>query len=226
MTGETSTYKFQNSNIKFQMGNIRKILNRIVQPAVEYQPLIEVRIFKDALLHNLHTYQKVYPKLQFAPVLKSNAYGHGLVEVARILDEQGVPFFMVDSFYEALVLRRAEVKTKILVLGYCRQQQLLSAKLKNVSFGIIDLQVLKDLSAKLKKPLNIHLKIDTGMHRQGILLSEIPEAVAAIKSNDNIIVEGLCTHLADADSADDKFTSAKLRNGIQLLPHSGTNFHK
>jgi len=73
------------------MGTIGKIFNKIVSPKISYQPVIEVRVFKDALLHNLHTFQKRYPKLQFAPVIKSNAYGHGMVEVARILDEYNHP---------------------------------------------------------------------------------------------------------------------------------------
>ena len=79
-----------------------------------YQPLIEIKVLRENLLHNLRQFQKTYPKFQFTPVLKSNAYGHGLVQVARILDGEGLPFFMVDSFYEALVLRRAGIKTKIL----------------------------------------------------------------------------------------------------------------
>ena len=69
------------------MGTIRKIFTKIVTPKINYQPLIEVRVFKDALLFNLYSFQQKYPKLLFAPVLKSNAYGHGLVEVAGILDE-------------------------------------------------------------------------------------------------------------------------------------------
>lgn len=214
------------------MGTIRQIINRIIGPKIDYQPLIEVRVFKNALLHNLSEYQKKYPKLMFAPVLKSNAYGHGLVEAAKILDKNNhphltsplkgeenyrMPFFMVDSFYEALVLRRAGIKTKILVLGYCREAQLLSAKLKDVSFGIVDLQILKNLSVKLNKPLNIHLKIDTGMHRQGILTSEIATAIAAIKSNANIILEGICTHFADADSSLESFTQEQIGVWNQLV---------
>jgi alanine racemase len=202
------------------MGTIEKIFNKILLPKVNYQPLIEVRIFKDALLYNLKTYQQKYPGLQFAPVLKSNAYGHGMVQVAEILDAQPKAFFMVDSFYESLVLRRAGVKSKILVLGYCREEQLLSASLQDVSFGVIDLRILKNLSAKLHKPLNIHLKIDTGMHRQGILLSEINDAIAAIKKNQNIILEGICSHLADADGSDSSFTEKQVKawnDGVKIF---------
>lgn len=196
---------------------MNKILYKLFSPKINYQPLIEVRVFKDALLHNLRTYQKQYPKLQFAPVIKSNGYGHGMVEVAKILEREPKAFFMVDSFYEALVLRRAGIKSKILVLGYCRQEQLLNAKLKDVSFGIIDLQILKNLSASLQRPLNIHLKIDTGMHRQGILISQIAEAIKLIQSNQNFVLEGICSHLADADSADMAFTEAQIRDWNQAV---------
>src|SRR3990167_3332805 len=87
-----------------------------------YTPLIEVGISRDNLLHNLHTYQKACPSVSIAPVLKSNAYGHGLIEVASILDGEDIPFFMTDSWYEAQHLRRAGIKHRILVMGYVRPE--------------------------------------------------------------------------------------------------------
>jgi alanine racemase len=219
MTGETSTYKF----IKFIKLKVIKriqmqdILRKIFRPRINYQPLIEIRISKAAILHNLETFKKTYPKFQFAPVLKSNAYGHGLVEVAEILDNQNLPFFMVDSFYEALILRRAFIKTKILILGFVRMQEILENKLKNVSYGIIDLEVLKKLSANASHPINIHLKLDTGMHRQGILLEEVNEAIKLIKKNQNLILEGVCSHLADADGETEDFTNKQIQIWNELV---------
>lgn len=210
---------------------MNNIFKKFFRPRINYQPLIEIRISKAAILHNLKTFQTTYPKFQFAPVLKSNAYGHGLVEVAGILDEynqkpttltpalsQGereedvrLPFFMVDSFYEALVLRRAGIKTKILVLGYVRTQEILQNKLNNISYGIIDLEVLKKISANATKLINIHLKIDTGMHRQGILLEKVDEAIKLINGNKNLILEGVCSHLADADGESKDFTNKQIK---------------
>lgn len=191
-------------------------LQKLFRPRVSYQPLIEVRIFRDAILHNLNTFKENYPKFKFAPVLKSNAYGHGLVEVAEILDKQNCPFFMVDSFYEALVLRRAFIKTKILILGFVRTKEILENKLRNVSYGIIDLQILKDLSASANRQINVHLKIDTGMHRQGVLIEQIDEAIKLIRANKNIILEGVCSHLADSDGKEAQFTEGQIKiwNGI------------
>lgn len=192
------------------MKSLKKIFNKLSAPRVEYQPLIEVRIFKSAILHNLKEYQKKYPKLQFAPVLKSNAYGHGLIKVAEILDSQHLPFFMVDTFFEALQLRREDIQTKILILGYIRSEQILNNKLKNISFGIIDFEQLKSIIKKLKKPQSFHLKIDTGMHRQGIMEKEMAEAVKLIQTNKNFILEGVCTHFADADGETKDFTNKQI----------------
>lgn len=199
------------------MNMIKNFFQKFLKPRVEYQPLIEVRIFKNAILHNLNEYKNKYSKSRFAPVLKSNAYGHGLVEVASILDDQGVPFLMVDSFYEALVLRRSGIKTKVLVLGYVRLEQILKNKLKNVNFGIIGLEQLQNISEKLKRPQNFHLKIDTGMHRQGVMLSEIQEAIKLIKANPNIILEGVCSHFADADGCDKTFTEIQISEWNKIV---------
>ena len=105
-----------------------KHLKKLKKSWDNYQPLIEVLVYRANIIHNLRAYQKQSPGVQFAPVLKSNAYGHGLVEVAKILDDynrgtltltlsQGergkssMPFFMVDSLFEARALRHQGIKT-------------------------------------------------------------------------------------------------------------------
>lgn len=192
------------------MLSLKKILRKLSMTNVGYQPLIEVRIFKDALLHNLNEFKKHHPGLQFAPVIKSNAYGHGMVQVAEVLDKEDKAFFMVDSFYEALVLRRAGIKSKILMLGFNRVEQLVNPKLKDCSATIIDFSTLREVIKKLKKPMFYHLKIDTGMHRQGLWGEEIEQAVALIKSNPNFVLEGLCSHLADADGESEAYTKKQI----------------
>jgi len=122
-----------------------------------------------------------------------------------------MPFFMVDSFYEALVLRRAGIKSKILMLGFNRIQQLVNPKLKNCSVSIVDFSTLQEVVAKLKKPVSFHLKVDTGMHRQGLWGEEVNKAIALIESNPNFILEGLCSHLADADGDTQDFTKQQIK---------------
>lgn len=162
-------------------------------------PLIEVGISRANLLHNLHAYQRAYPRLAFAPVLKSNAYGHGLVPVARILEGEDIPFFVVDSLYEARTLRGADITTPILVIGYTRAEDIARNHLRNTTFTIVGIEQLRELVRCAHRPVAMHLKIDTGMHRQGVVPEDIPEAIRLIERNTNVRLTGICTHLADAE---------------------------
>ena len=193
-----------------------KIWDFITRPRTKYDPLIKVLIFRDQLLANLRNYKKQYPHLDFAPVLKSNAYGHGLMEVAAILDPEQPAFFVVDSFFEALVLRRGMIRSRILIIGYTREELISRKNLKNISFTITSLDSLKILADDLKIPTSIHLKIDTGMHRQGIGESEIAEASRLINSNSNIVLEGLCSHLADGGREDSELTGKQVHKWNEI----------
>lgn len=173
----------------------------------KYTPLITVLISRQKLLENLRAYQKRYSKVQFAPVLKSNAYGHGLVEVAKILDSEKLPFLVVDSIFEATVLRRREIKTKILIIGFVLPRDIIGSRLPNVSFAVTSLDQLKLLAGK---GATLHLKIDTGMHRQGIMPSEITSAIKFFKANKNLVLEGVCSHFPDADGDSETFTKNQI----------------
>lgn len=190
--------------------SLRSTLRTLRRKLTGYTPLVEVGISKENLLHNLRTYQEQYPKLQFAPVLKSNAYGHDLGTIARLLDRQKIAFFMVDSYYEALRLRRAGIRSRILVMGYVRPQDIAKSRLPHVDFGITDLEQLRELTELAHRPIRIHLKIDTGMHRQGIPLAYLAEAEDLLKGQSHLQVVGIASHFADADGEDDGFTQGQL----------------
>jgi alanine racemase len=186
-----------------------RFLRNVKKSFSSYSPSIEVLISRENLLHNLGEYRKKYPNFLFAPVLKSNAYGHGLAETAGILDKEKVPFFVVDSLYEAMVLRDSGIKSKILIIGYVKPENLKSAKLAEVSFAVSDLRQLERFS-ELEKPIDIHLKIDTGMRRQGILPEEIGKAAEIIKKSEFLKLEGLCSHFADADNRNESFSKKQI----------------
>jgi len=183
---------------------------RSIKRKINYhQPLIEVLIYKNNLLHNLHEFQNKFSKVEFAPVLKSNAYGHGLVEVAKILQNENVPFLVIDSLFEARALRSAGIKKDLLIIGYVRPEEIVKNKLKNVSFVVVSLEQLQEITNAENKII-IHLKIDTGMHRQGILMSEVDEAIDLIKNNKNLELQGVCSHLADADFENSEFNEKQI----------------
>lgn len=188
----------------------KRLLFKLSQPHPHFEPLIKVVVSSQAIRHNLHAYQKKYRQLNFAPVLKANAYGHGLVQIGKIVDAEDIPFIMVDSYYEAFVLRREGIKKKLLLLGYNTPEQVLSKPLRDVSFGITSLDQLKKFVAVLKRRHNFHLKVDTGMNRQGLLVSEISEAVKLMQSNPFFVLEGLATHFAEADGEKTEFTDAQI----------------
>src|SRR3990167_4298536 len=178
------------------LGFARKLLRLLRKKRFAYTPLIEIRIGKGALLHNLKVFQEQKKGVAVATVLKSNAYGHGLVEVARILDGEDLPFFCVDSYFEALILRNEGIRTPILIIGYTPVATMLENRLPDVAFGIIDLEELRNLAALARSSIVIHLKVDTGMHRHGIAPSELEDVYALISANKRIVLEGAYSHLA------------------------------
>lgn len=176
-----------------QLKRIRKSLSPI-------RPLIEIFVYKDHLLHNLREYQKTYPGIKLAPVLKANAYGHGLGLVLKTLMHQPLPFVALDSHFEFLITKAAAPKMKILILGFVRPETIAASRFNSVSFTVVSLDQLAELSGILKKPRRFHLKLDTGMHRQGLLPAQFGRAVELLKANPNFRLEGLCSHFADPDN--------------------------
>jgi len=201
-------------------GSARAILRALRKIRFAYEPLIEVRIRRDAIMHNLRAFQNLDKRAAVAPVLKSNSYGHGLVEVAKILDRENVPFLCVDSYFEALILRNEGIRSPILIIGYTPIKNILGSKLENVAFGIIGLEELRRFSENLRAPRTIHLKIDTGMHRHGILPSEFDCAIEIVRENDRIVLEGIYSHFADADTPDSPHTAAQIKTWNEVVERS------
>ncbi|MBU6426827.1 alanine racemase [Patescibacteria group bacterium] len=198
---------------------MKRWLTRLSKSRFPYEPLITVEISRGRLLNNLNQFKKLAPNGNIAPVLKSNAYGHGLIEVAEILESEKAPFFVIDSYFEAVALRARGINTPLLVIGYTRPETIANSRLKNISFAVTSIETLRSLReltsdrnctcnkfSFFRRRSAIHLKIDTGMRRQGILPEEVAETMHIIKSNPRIIIEGIASHLPDADNSDQSFT--------------------
>lgn len=186
----------------------------------KYQTLNTVFVSEAALRRNLQLYRDLLPEQAVCPVLKSNAYGHGLIPVAKIFDKEKPEFLIVDSLYEAYQLKKARIKTPILILGYTLPENL-RAKRFPFHFAVSDLESAEILSRK-KTPL--HLEIDTGMSRTGFRLHELPQtldALRAMKAN----IEGVFTHLADADNPENNIKTDEqcelFLKAIMLIKEAG-----
>lgn len=174
-----------------------------------------VELDKKAIAHNFNLFKKIVskknnkrPKEQktiVMPVVKSNAYGHGLVIFSKELVKLGAEFLGVDSFEEALELRNAGIKTRIMVFGYTTPAYFKEASEKNISVTISSITSLLAIKKyKFDKKLKIHIKVDTGLGRQGFIYSELDQILKVLKNLKNIEVEGLYTHLAVGESISGK----------------------
>ncbi|MBI5798702.1 MAG: alanine racemase [Candidatus Yonathbacteria bacterium] len=165
-----------------------------------------------AIKANYQTFRKLIPKnVRMAGVVKSNAYGHNLTEFALELEKLGIDMLAVDSITEALSLRKSGIKAPILVLGYTLPEMFAKAVGKNVHLTISSIDGLRTfLKTNKAKKIPVHIKVDTGMHRQGFLLSEV-EKVLSMLSTAKVDIAGLYTHFAEAKSPQDRaFTSGQL----------------
>ena len=211
-------------------------LKRLSREWHPYEPLITVEISRERLLHNLAEFRKIAPRGTVAPVLKSNAYGHGLFEIAGILEEENrdgvTPFFVVDSYFEAVALRARGIKTPLLTVGYTRPETIITSNLKHIAFTITDIETLRSISkntsaasaSKKTGAISLHIKIDTGMRRQGILPTELNEAISLLRKNPTLSVEGILTHLSDADNPDHSFTEKQITAWNDIARRFKTEF--
>lgn len=193
-----------------------------------------IEINKDNIRHNYETFRGlVGSDRQVAAVVKSNAYGHNLRDFSLVAQDLGIDWFAVDSMVEGETLRKAGVRKPILVLGYTIKEDLESAIDHDIAITVADfftLESLKDINRKGK--IRIHLKIDTGMHRQGFFPSEIPEVIKRIKElRSNVILEGVYTHFAkakDPSSLEETFRQLdKFKKVIKTIEEEGfTNILK
>ncbi len=192
-----------------------------------------LEINKKNIKHNYETFRELTnSNCLLACVVKSNAYGHNLMDFSLIMEEFGVDWIIVDSIIEAKSLKKVGVKKPILVLGYTLEDDIKYAIINDISLTIADFPTLLNLKNYSNKKIKIHIKIDTGMHRQGFFLYEIPKVIEILKKQkDNIIVEGVYTHFAKAKdpfSTHDTLEQIKeFEKSINLLNHFGfTKFIK
>jgi alanine racemase len=173
-------------------------------------PLVAVAVSQEVLLHNLETVRRRVGACTVWPVLKANAYGHGLCEVAKVVADVGVPRVCVDSYYEALMLRRGGLRVPILVIGHSTVEQMVVSRLRDVVFSVSDSQVIERLVRECRSRIDVHLEVDTGMHRHGVLVNDLEQIARMVGDSGNIRVVGLFSHFADADTIDSVMTRKQL----------------
>jgi len=174
-----------------------------------------IEINSKHLAHNIEQFKRIAPRSQIWPVIKSNAYGHGLKELADLLDKnKNVDGLMMVNLTTALELRKFTIKP-IMVLSYFDKDEndLREALDKNISLPIYDLETadyLNDFATKESKKFLVNIKIDTGAARLGFRVEEAERAIEYIKNKKSLIINTIFTHYAESESEDKTFTQQQL----------------
>ena len=145
-------------------------------------------------------------------VLKADAYGHGAVRAARTVLLNGATMLGMATLGEALALRRADIAAPILILGYTPPWQMREAVLGNISCTVFDAETaaaMSNTATATNTHATMHVKVDTGVVRLGLLPAEVPAFLAYISRLPNITIEGVFTHFATADEEDASFLTVQ-----------------
>jgi alanine racemase len=161
----------------------------------KYEPLNSIEINKQALLANFDLLQKAQPDAAIIPVLKANAYGHGLKEVCAILNDSPAKMIAVDSFPEAQVARKY-FRGRVLIIGEMPAGAYAYCDFKRTAFTVYNLETLKILA---RYGATVHLFLNSGMNREGI--KDLDEFLRLGRPYlDKVKIEGFCSHLASAET--------------------------
>ena len=167
-----------------------------------------------ALAHNLSCIKRCLPPdCEVMAIVKANAYGHGAVETAQALARQGIGRFAVASLDEGIALRQAGLSGSVVVLGALFEQQIADLVAHQLTPVVSDRRILPALAKAARShstPYPIHLKVETGMGRLGFSPDELLSLLDSPLLRNPLQVEGMMTHLADADGADNDFTERQL----------------
>ena len=191
-------------------------------------PLSWVEIDLAALRHNLaQAHQRLSEHTQVIGVVKSDAYGHGMLPVARELEAGGAHFLAVSKFWEAQELKASGISLPILVLSGIEPADMDEAIKQQIRPAVFRLDHAKLISKKacnLNTQAKIHLKVDTGMGRLGAPWNKIPAFVDDLSALPGIQLEGVLSHFAVADELDKTYSKQQLdrfRETLRILAESG-----
>lgn len=181
-----------------------------------------------AIRHNMQQILlHIKPGTLFCPIIKADGYGHGAVPIAHEAVALGVPYLGVATLDEAITLRDAGITIPILILGFSPPTSspiIVGNNLTQTVYRKEHIDALSAAATALNMTVKVHIKVDTGMTRLGIPPEETAEFSAYAASQPNIILEGMFTHFAMADSHDKMHALnqfSKFQSAIQSLTAKG-----
>lgn len=171
------------------------------------------------LIHNLNTLKaKSREDIQVMAIIKANAYGHGLIEIAQMLQNE-VTYLAVSSLREALEVRSHGIETPLFMLGRLLDKELETAVRAGLTLSVSSLEEaeqISEISENLSTETKIHIKVDTGMGRLGMPFRNAIPLIQKIEALPALIMEGLYTHLPSAER-NDGFSEKQMKDFTLLV---------
>ena len=197
--------------------------NQISFPTSDNQELFQnwIELSTSAVEHNAAQFKQwLGVDTQIAGVIKSNAYGHGLVEMAILYERcKNIASLCVINLSEAVLVRQHNIKKPILILGYIDLSYDLIVK-HDIQIVLYDLDIayqLNEVGKKHQKQILIHIKFDTGMSRLGIVASELNDFITKLKNFPWLSIAGVFSHLAEGYNSDRTHGQESVFHAIEAL---------
>lgn len=186
-----------------------------------------VEVDLDAIRHNLRNLAACVAPGRFLAVVKSEAYGHGLLPIARVALQEGAWGLAVVTIGEALVLREAGIAGPIVVVGPVFPFELEEAVRADISIPVYSLEIADAVSATaiaLKRTAKVHIKLDTGLSRLAVPVGAARPFLESVSRLPGLDIEGVYSHYADAEGLDQTYTLRqfrRFREGLALCQELG-----
>lgn len=214
---------FQNESILLKGARVFEfeLISQALQQKA-HETVLEINL--NALVSNLNHFKKILrPETKIMAMVKAFSYGSGSFEIANVLQYHQVDYLAVAYADEGVELRRAGIKTPIMVMNPDEQSfdAILKHNLEPEIYNFRSLSLLEEATLSNiipdNKPVKVHLKLDTGMHRLGFSENEIDALIERLLIFNRIYVQSMFSHLASSeDAADDEFTRLQIKNFIQM----------
>jgi len=180
-----------------------------------------VEINLDAIAHNVKNIKKLIgEKKELMAVVKGNAYGHDILEIASEVLNNGATRLAVARLEEGIFLRKSGITVPILILGLTLKQQAELLVSYNITPTVSEYEMIEKLSEsafKEDKIVKVHLKVDTGMGRIGISPNHVLNFIKKIKVLKSVEIEGIFTHFSVADEKDKTYTEKQFQKFMEVL---------
>ncbi len=188
-----------------------------------------IELKEKALEHNLAQFRGLLGEdRSLLAMVKANAYGHGMIPVAKTALRSGADWLGVNSVDEGLTLRRSGITCPILSVGYIPSDQLVQAVRNDIRMTVYNhesIEKLEKICQELNKKVYLHIKVETGTYRQGLSEGQVVPFIKKIRSYKGLVIEGISSHFANIeDTTDHSYARHQLhrfKNFIKMIEEQG-----